>query len=123
LNTQDNLQNFLPSWVTSEGEASDVAISSRIRLARNLKGIPFTNYANETQLNSIIDEIDKVFKEKPPMEQFSLLKVGKLTPNDRLSLVEKHLCSPQFIDQPNLRMLLTNDEQSVSDMVNGASSR
>src|SRR5690606_8660263 len=33
-------------------------------------------------------------------------------------LVEKHLCSPQFIEQPHLRMLVVNQEQTISIMVN-----
>jgi protein arginine kinase len=118
LNKQDYPQDFFPSWVTTEGEASDVAISSRIRLARNLKGFPFPSYANEIQFNSINGEIGRALKEKPPLEPLALIKVEELSPNDRLILVEKHLCSPQFIDRPHLRMLLVNQEQSISVMVN-----
>jgi protein arginine kinase len=118
LKINDYEKDFLPSWVQSGGEAGDVAISTRIRLARNLKGVPFPNNANETQLNKINDEISRTIKERPPIEQLALIKVEELTANDRLILVEKHLCSPQFIDQPHLRMLLINHEQSVSIMVN-----
>jgi protein arginine kinase len=118
MNIQDNLPDFFPSWTTAEGEASDVAISSRIRLARNLKGIPFPSYANETQLNSIDDEINRVIQEKPSIEPLSVIKVESLTPNDRVTLVEKHLCSPQFIEKPHLRLLLVNKNQSISVMVN-----
>jgi protein arginine kinase len=118
MNIQDNLPEFFPSWTKLEGEASDVAISSRIRLARNLKGIPFPGYANETQLNLINGEISRVVKEKSSIEPLAVIKVEELTPNDRLVLVEKHLCSPQFIERPHLRMLLINQEQSISVMIN-----
>jgi protein arginine kinase len=118
LNFQDYPPDFFPSWVKSEGEASDVAISSRIRLARNIKGLPFPSYANETQSNSINDEISRALKEKPPLEPLAMLKIEELSPNDRLILVEKHLCSPQFIERPQYRMLLVNQEQSISIMVN-----
>jgi protein arginine kinase len=118
LNIQDNLPDFFPSWVKSEGDAGDVAISSRIRLARNVKGFPFPGYANETQLGSVNGEIGRIIKEKPPIEPLALVKVEELNSNDRLILVEKHLCSPQFIDRPHMRMLLINQEQSVSIMIN-----
>jgi protein arginine kinase len=118
LNKQDYPQDFFPSWVKAEGEASDVAISSRIRLARNIKGLPFPSYANETQSNSINGEINRVIKEKPPLEPLAMINIEELSPNDRLILVEKHLCSPQFIDRPQYRMLLVNQEQSISIMVN-----
>jgi protein arginine kinase len=118
LNLPNYPKDFFPSWVKSEGEASDVAISSRIRLARNLKGVPFPSYANETQFNAINGEISRAIKEKPPIEPLALIKVDDLSPNDRLILVEKHLCSPQFIERPQRRMMLINQEQSISIMVN-----
>ncbi len=118
MNIQDNGGDFFPSWTKSEGEACDVAISSRIRLARNIKGIPFPGYANETQLSSINDEVSGVIKEKPSIEPLAVIKVETLTSNDRAILVEKHLCSPQFIEKPHLRMLLVNQNQSISVMVN-----
>jgi Arginine kinase len=110
--------DFFPSWVKSEGDAGDIAISSRIRLARNLKGFPFPNYANETQLSSINNQISLVVKEKPPIEPLAAVKLEELSANERLILVEKHLCSPQFIERPHLRMILINQEQSVSVMIN-----
>ncbi|MGE5581679.1 MAG: protein arginine kinase [Bacillota bacterium] len=118
MNKQDYFKEFLPSWINSDGEASDVALSSRVRLARNFKGIPFPNVAKDSQLGSITEEISRVIREKPPLEPLALIKVEELTPNDRFVLVEKHLCSPQFIERPHLRMLLVNQEQSISVMIN-----
>ena len=36
-------------WLSGHGEESDVVISSRVRLARNLAGFPFVCRANRTQ--------------------------------------------------------------------------
>ncbi|MCL6590880.1 MAG: protein arginine kinase [Firmicutes bacterium] len=114
----NQLNEFLPFWVRSDGKSNDVAFSSRIRLARNIKGIPFPNYAKEKDLNAVIEAIKKGIKGKDNFGHLSIIDLEALTPSDRLCLVEKHLCSPQFIEQPHLRSLIVNPEQSISLMVN-----
>jgi protein arginine kinase len=112
------MQDFLPEWVKLDGEASDVVISSRVRLARNLKGFSFPNYADEQQLARINEAVQAAVQTKAGFGDLQLLTIEELTPNDRLVLVEKHLCSPQFIENPHLRLLLVNQAQSISIMVN-----
>jgi protein arginine kinase len=112
------MNDLLPEWVKLEGEASDVVISSRVRLARNLKGFPFPNYADEKKLAQINEAIKSAVQVKAEFGGLQLIQIEELTPNDRLVLVEKHLCSPQFIENPHLRLLLVNQEQSISIMVN-----
>ena len=46
-------------WYTETGKDSDVILSSRVRLARNLKGIPFPGRADEeAQQKVIVSEIE-----------------------------------------------------------------
>jgi protein arginine kinase len=114
---QEAVKDLLPEWVKSEGDSGDVVISSRVRLARNLKGIPFPNYADEQQLA----QINAAVKGALPADNklgLQVVPIEELAPNDRLVLVEKHLCSPQFIENPHLRLLLINQEQTISVMVN-----
>jgi protein arginine kinase len=112
------MDNFLPDWVKAEGEADDVVISSRVRLARNLKGFPFPNYADEKQLAQISEAVKAAVQDQAEFGSLQIIQIEELTPNDRLVLVEKHLCSPQFVENPHLRLLLVNQEQSISIMVN-----
>jgi protein arginine kinase len=114
---RETIDDLLPDWVKSEGEAGDVVISSRVRLARNLKGFPFPNYADEQKLAQINAAIKAAVQNKAPFD-LQLVPLEELAPNERLVLVEKHLCSPQFIENPHLRLLLINKEQTVSIMVN-----
>lgn len=110
--------DLLPSWVKTEGEAGDVVISSRVRLARNIKGFAFPNLADEKQLEKVVEAILAALQVLPGPDRLYPLKIEELSNNERLVLVEKHLCSPQFIEQPHHRLLLVNAEQSVSIMVN-----
>lgn len=110
--------NILPVWVKKPNDSDDVVISSRIRLARNLKGISFPNYADEKQLSTVNEEVLRALRVKTSIGPLHPLQIEELSPADRLVLVEKHLCSPQFIEQPHLRMLVVNQEQTISIMVN-----
>ncbi len=117
---QESLKDFLPGWVLVDGESNDIAFSSRIRLARNIKGIPFPGCANEKQLAAVNEIVKQALKSKIKSDFGSLafISIEDLTPGDRLVLVEKHLCSPQFIEKPRFKALIVNQDQSISIMVN-----
>ncbi len=113
-----NYFNDMPTWVKNGGDADDVVISSRVRVARNLKGLPFPNYAHEKQLQETIQRVLSAINTAAPFGPLQPLALEELTPNERMVLVEKHLCSPQFVQNPHLRTLIVNSEQTVSIMVN-----
>ncbi len=114
---QDYLKD-LPIWVKNGGDSDDVVFSSRIRLARNLKGYPFPTYAHEQQLQEINQRVLQAAQSPSALGPFVPLNIENMTSNDRMVLVEKHLCSPQFVENPHLRMLIVNQDQTVSIMVN-----
>ena len=41
------------SWLTTLGKEADIVLASRVRLARNLKNLPFPNRANINDLAQI----------------------------------------------------------------------
>ena len=45
------------SWYLEDGIDSDVVISSRIRLARNIEGKKFTKVANDEELKEVLNLI------------------------------------------------------------------
>ncbi len=118
MNNHNISNNILPVWVGKANVSNDIVISSRIRLARNLKGIAFPNYADEKQLATVNGEVLQALQVKTNIGPLYPLQIEELSPADRVVLVEKHLCSPQFIEQPHLRMLVVNEEQTISIMVN-----
>lgn len=109
---------LLPYWTKASGDDGDVVISSRVRLARNIKGFPFPHKASEEQLAMINQTLCESVEKETPVGRLLPLNIEDLTTNQRMILVEKHLCSPQFVEKPRYRLLITNEEQSVSLMVN-----
>ena len=118
MNNHNIFSSILPVWVGKANNTKDVVISSRIRLARNFKGISFPNYADEKQLASVNQEVLRALQVKTDIGPISPIQIEEISPAERMVLVEKHLCSPQFIEQPHLRMLVVNQEQTISIMVN-----
>jgi protein arginine kinase len=57
----DLYRDYLLSWFGTEGEDSDVVLSSRVRLARNFESIPFPNRANQKQLAQVQSLMSSVF--------------------------------------------------------------
>ncbi len=41
-------------WLGEEGPDSDIVVSSRVRLARNLAGVPFVNRASDADRNEVV---------------------------------------------------------------------
>jgi protein arginine kinase len=100
--------------------SSNVVISTRIRLARNLKDFPFPCRLNQQGKEKVIDKVKAALKESnsPIASEFSFIKMSELSPSQSVSLVEKRLVSPEFISDTNGRALLLSKDSSLSLMIN-----
>ena len=108
----------LGRWLDGSGPSSDVVLSTRVRLARNLKDIPFTHRAREEQLAMVYSSVVSAVRKTPALSTSSALPMRELTPLDRQFLVERHLISSDLADNGKLRGLLLLPDETVSVMVN-----
>lgn len=100
--------------------SNDVVISTRIRLARNLKDFPFPCKLNSQGREKVIEKVrDDVKKSNSPVaSDFSFIKMSELTSSQSVSLVEKRLVSPEFISDTDGRALLISKDECFSIMIN-----
>lgn len=107
-------------WYEKVGNQGDVVLSTRIRLARNLKQYPFPNRMNDEQKQSVIKEVCQTVLNANSSENsvFEQLDMSNLSRVEMVSLVEKHLVSPEFISRRNGRALLLMKDESASVMIN-----
>lgn len=100
--------------------SNDVVISTRIRLARNLKDYPFPCKLNSQGREKVIEKVkDAVKKSNSPVaSDFSFIKMSELSSSQSVSLVEKRLVSPEFISETDGRALLISKDESFSIMIN-----
>ncbi len=105
------------NWYLQSGKESDVVVSSRIRLARNISEFPFTTkYKNKDALK-VIDKIEEIL---PSMGYgLKLLKMKDLDDVTIMSLIEKHIISPDFaLNKNNIRAIAINEDENICIMIN-----
>ncbi len=90
-------------------------VSTRIRLARNLKDFPFPVRMSDAQKKQLCNMVTEVVKS---IMDFDRIDMENLTKTQAVSLVEQHLISPEFISSPVGRTLLLSKDRSVSIMLN-----
>ncbi len=94
---------------------NNIVITSRIRLARNLKDYKFPISMNQEESDSIIKEVnDAISKED---ESYKLTYMKDLSPIEKNSLIENHIISPALAKRADGAFLLSHD-QKVSVMIN-----
>ncbi len=101
-------------------ETSDnIAVSTRIRIARNISNYPFPNRLNTAQkieLNKKI--VDSIFNSNSALkEQLKSIDMGSLSDIEALSLVEKHLISYEFAQNRVGKTLILSNDESISIML------
>ena len=106
-------------WYTVNNEEADVVVSSRVRLARNLRDLPFPRRMTPEQRRELCGRVSKAIDAGKFTGglAFSKLDMGKLTNEQVLSLVERHCISPEFAQEREGRLLLLSADESVSVMV------
>jgi len=75
-----NLKEASAEWINGQGPLSDIVISSRIRLARNVEGIPFSPRAEQAELKNIFELSRQVIEEDSLFQDSNLLLLDELTP-------------------------------------------
>lgn len=107
-------------WYEKAGEAGDVVVSTRVRLARNLRDIPFPSRMNAAQRAESERRVrDALFQSNSPIAgDFDFLQMDAMSEQQAGSLVEKHLISPQFAANGKGRGVLISKDESISIMVN-----
>jgi protein arginine kinase len=107
-------------WLRGSGPHSEVVISSRARLARNLAGFPFVGRASRRQRQEVVDRCrEQVMSGRLPGNVL-WVPLQDSSELDRQLLVERHLISRQHAqggpDQP--RAVGVGAEETFAIMVN-----
>ncbi len=101
------------TWHTEGAKDSDVVVSTRVRIARNLKDYPFSPRLDKTGAGEIIEKVRAV----PAMKDFSYTDFTELSPEISLALAERHIVSPEFAREKGPRGLLADTKRGVYIML------
>ena len=114
----DDLLYKQSEWLKGTGPESDIVISSRVRLARNLEGFPFFNWANPKDKEAILNAAERAINSSSFMKNSMFLKIKDLSEIDRQFLVERHLMSPEHLVDAEYKALSVDKREITSIMIN-----
>jgi len=114
----DHLLKQTSEWLRGVGPASDIVMSSRIRLARNLEKLPFATRANDESQAEVLRIVREGAKKAMSFQQSLVLNMSDLDEVDRLFLVERHLISRDHASFPDHRAVVIGHGEALSVMVN-----
>ncbi len=106
---EGNAPTGMVEWLRGEGPESDVVMSSRIRLARNLAGIPFPNSATREQRREVLELARTPLTESRALPSMRWIDLPDEPTSSRLALVERHLISKQMVKGEEPRAVVVAD--------------
>jgi len=106
------------SWLSGKGPSSEIVFSSRMRLARNLKGISFPSRATPAQKEEVLKKIEGVYKKIKYLDKSFFIKMDDLTVLDKNFLMERHLISKEHTASEASRGLVVTGDERIAIMIN-----
>jgi protein arginine kinase len=114
----DEFLNHTSEWLKGTGPNSDIVMSSRIRLARNLDKIPFPQWANKKQGQDALLQIETAITKVDFLKNATIFRLADLDSVDKQFLVERHLMSYEHAQKTDSKAVAVDDEEILAIMVN-----
>jgi len=105
-------------WLRGEGPHHQIVISSRVRLARNLRRRPFPGWAKKAERTSILELIKPCVEGLPEMQDSFSELLQDLSALEKQVLVERHLISREHAAKNFGSAIVMNRRQTLSIMIN-----
>lgn len=96
----------------------DIAVSTRVRLARNISGIPYPRKMNVAQAKELIDTVWSAFYNSPLKNELRKIEISTISDLEKKALIEKHLISPELCASKVPSVAIISNDEKISVMVN-----
>lgn len=106
------------SWLSGQGPEPDVVVSTRIRLARNLRGFPFATKMNDERAAELCECVQNQLKATAETSRLQFIPLRRSTDVCRDVLLERFLISRELAEGRADRAVAFDDAEHVSIMVN-----
>ncbi|MCP4176731.1 MAG: protein arginine kinase [bacterium] len=114
----DKLLHKPVSWLSVEDNNGDIAISSRIRLARNISGINFPVNSDIVEREHVLKLVTGAIAKNNKYDDSILYRINKLPVHDRNFLLERRLISRDFCSGLEGSALIISQDEKLGIMVN-----
>jgi protein arginine kinase len=111
--------NFQPGeWLRGQGRDADLAICTRVRVARNVQGFGFYPTLKADDAVELVRQVNRALTRSTFPEQLRVVDLTGLDEIERGVLMERHLISRDHAAASRPRSVAVNEQESVSIMVN-----
>lgn len=106
-------------WYTQNAPENDVVISTRVRLARNLSGVPFPSRMTSTQRTEVNERIKRAISESntPFARSLKYIAMKDVPEIERYSMVERHIISREFASNCEDGAIILSEDETISVMI------
>ncbi|MBS4536848.1 protein arginine kinase [Clostridium sp. D2Q-11] len=106
-------------WLDHDGADKDIVVSSRIRLARNIKNIKFPQKLDADSAKDLKSKIkNSIMGDEEINNSYKYYDMKNIDPIKSRVLVEEHLISPGLLEHKDIGGFLLRDDQNVTIMIN-----
>jgi protein arginine kinase len=105
-------------WMRGSGPHSEIVMTSRVRLARNLRDFPFPGFSQEQQRIDLLSNVRPVIEALPEMKDGFSDEYANLSKIRKQVLVERHLISREHAARSKGCGVVVDRKQSISIMIN-----
>ncbi len=106
-------------WYMDDVIDEGVVISSRVRLARNIKKYPFSNIIDDEQSKALLEEVKHIITDRTHLgEQMHFLNLEEKSILEKQSLLEKHVLSMDLLKKNRPSGVLLFEDESVCVSLN-----
>ena len=118
MNKIDPLLRHTCEWLKGTGPNSDIVMSSRIRLARNLEKMPFSHWATKKQSRETMERLEDAVLGAELMANALYVRMDEVDDLDKQFLLERHLISREHVMHPECKSVAVGDKEIVNVMIN-----
>ena len=103
-------------WYKQNYGKNNIAVSTRVRLARNIEGLPFPSKMNETQKAELCKTVKNAV-ENFDTYKLKFINMSDVPENERYALFERHIISREFANSPQNRAIIISEDETISIMI------
>lgn len=108
----------MAKWYLEEAN-SNIIVSSRVRLARNIEGFEFCSRLNAEKRDEINAKVKKAISEinEPIVRDLKYIEMNNVPEAEIYAMVERHIISPAFAENYKGKAMLLSSDESISVMI------
>ncbi len=104
-------------WLSNPGPNHEIVLSTRVRIARNVKGFPFSHWASTGELARLVSSCSAAVRKTSLLRDSEEIHLEEVNDLDLSFLRERHQISSEMVHSQNQRSVFVSNDQRVAAMV------